>query len=124
MAGVLDRVILDEGPGANLLLRQIEKDRMELARKYRELLSGIDVSERSRWPGLIAGALQAGIREDDLLRELGASTSTLSRWLNDKVAPREGTRKLMKDAILRLLDETFASAPVDNQATERRTAEC
>jgi hypothetical protein len=104
---VLDRVTA-------LRTRQVELLRLAL--------SAADPAVREDWPLIVALALEAGVPDAQIQREIGASPSTLYRWLNDGVAPREGTRRLMKDALLRLVDEAprdrYRRCPANDAATQ------
>lgn len=81
----------------------IEEARRALVRHLTGFIEKLDVSEKSNWKAIVAAALEAGVTDAELQRELGASPSTVHRWLQDNIAPREGTRRLMKGALLELM---------------------
>jgi hypothetical protein len=91
-------------PAYDPTIDRVERSWLDLVRNLRQLIDEIDTKERSNWPYVIQAALDAGVTDDDLRRELGTSPSTVYRWMSEDVAPREGTRRLMKGALLRLLD--------------------
>ena len=88
---------------------QVESSEQKLMQDLRDLIAAVSTAERETWPFIIRAAKKAGVTDDDIRRELGASPSTVYRWLYDDVAPREGTRRLMKGALLGLLDSRLGS---------------
>ncbi len=95
-------------PGISRRVREIAEMQLVLIKTYRELVDLTDESVRSNWPVIVAATIGAGVDDDDIRRETGASPSTLYRWLHDQVAPREGTRRLMKRAFLDLVDQRLS----------------
>lgn len=91
-------------PDYDPTIDRVERSWLGLMRNLRQLIEEIDTKERSNWPYVIKAARDAGVTDEDLRRELGTSPSTVYRWMSEDVAPREGTRRLMKGALLRLLD--------------------
>ena len=85
--------------------RRVARSRHDLMSELRSLLEQIDISDKRNWRVVILSAREAGVTNEELLEELGASTTTLHRWLKEGIAPREGTRKLMKRALLELVSE-------------------
>ncbi len=66
------------------------------------LLEHFDTGDKKNWSVVIALARRANISDGEMQHELGASPSTIHRWLKEGVAPREGTRRLMRGALLAL----------------------
>ncbi|MDB5691657.1 MAG: hypothetical protein JWO81_720 [Alphaproteobacteria bacterium] len=83
-------------------LRKVEGDRL---RVICDLIKSLDMADRTNWKLVILAAEEVGVSEDDLQRELGASQSTIYRWKNEDVAPREGTRRLMRGAVVGLVEQ-------------------
>jgi hypothetical protein len=71
----------------------------------RHALSATDISPKENWSVIVALAMEAGATEAKILLEVGASPTTIHRWLKRGVAPREGTRSLIKGALLAIVDE-------------------
>jgi AraC-like DNA-binding protein len=105
-------------------VNQVENSEHRLMKDLRDLIATVSTAERDTWPHVIRAAKMAGVTDDDIRRELGASPSTVHRWLYDDVAPREGTRRLMKGALLGLLDSRLGddapAAPPTPLAAETR----
>ncbi len=100
-------------------LRGVESDRLGV---ICDLIRDADTADRGNWKLIVLAAQTAGVTDDEIQREVGASPSTVYRWKNDEVAPREGTRRLMKGALLRLVEQrrrkTIPSNPVDGKHTQ------
>jgi DNA-binding NarL/FixJ family response regulator len=103
VAAVLADAFQHSDPAYAMEINQIEEIRSTLVRHYTELVSKLDVSEKTNWKTIVAAALDAGVSEGEIQQELGASPSTIYRWLQDDIAPREGTRRLMKGALVDLM---------------------
>ncbi len=86
-------------------LKAIETSKSRLIGELLELIEALDDADRSSWRSIVVAAGEAGVTDEDMHRELGSSPSTIYRWRYDNVAPRRGTRKLMKGALLRLIKE-------------------
>ena len=69
------------------------------------LIEALDAADERNWPLIITAALEAGVSKAEMTLELGNSASTLHRWLNDSIVPREGVRNLMKRALLLALKD-------------------
>jgi DNA invertase Pin-like site-specific DNA recombinase len=83
-------------------LRKVESNRIAV---ICDIIRGLDTAERRNWRLIILAAQEAGITDDEIQRELGASASTVYRWKTEDVAPREGTRRLMRGALVRLVEQ-------------------
>lgn len=83
--------------------------RLKLIEGLHALISQIDTQDRSKWRYVVEAAFDAGVSDEDIRRELGTSPSTVYRWRTDDIAPRAGTRRLMKGALLKLIDERIGS---------------
>lgn len=83
--------------------------RLRLIEGLHALISQIDTQDRSKWRYIIEAAFDAGVGEEDIRRELGTSPSTVYRWRTEDVAPRAGTRRLMKGALLKLIEERMSA---------------
>lgn len=102
---------------------QVERAEHDLVETMRDLIATVSTAGRETWPFVIKAARRGGVTDDDIRRELGTSPSTVHRWINDGVAPREGTRRLMKGALIALLDQRLAGRPEPRpaaQPSERR----
>lgn len=84
-------------------LKAIESSKLRLVEELLALIEALDETKRGSWRAIIIATGDAGISDDEILQELGTSLSTLYRWRTEDVAPREGTRRLMKAAILQLI---------------------
>ena len=89
---------------ARTALYTVEREQLATLRNQKMVLEYLDISNKDRWP-LFIQAIQQILSEDEILLETGASPSTLHRWVKDGIAPREGTRKLIKRALLELIDD-------------------
>jgi hypothetical protein len=103
---------------AGKAVKEIRKRQFALFESYKDLLESLDPSDKTNWPTLISAALQAGLTEEELLLETGASQSTLHRWINDGIAPREGTRKLIKRALLELVNDKLDDYKLQNEPSK------
>lgn len=95
-------------------LKAIETSKSRLMGELVELIEVLDETERGSWRSIVVAAGEAGVTDEDMHRELGSSPSTIYRWRYDNVAPRGGTRKLMKGALLRLIKERRAQLTSDS----------
>ncbi|QXQ07450.1 hypothetical protein KX816_05335 [Sphingosinicellaceae bacterium] len=85
-------------------LKVIESSKLRIIEAVIDVIKSLDEGKRESWRSIILAAGEGGVTDDQLHRELGASMSTIHRWRNDDVAPREGTRRLMKRAIVELAE--------------------
>ena len=53
---------------------------------------------------IVVVAKIAGVSEQDMHREWGATRSTIHRWLTDDIAPRGGTRRLMQQSLMNFIE--------------------
>lgn len=84
-------------------LRAIETSKIKLMGELLELIGELDEAERGSWRAIVVAAGEAGITDEDIQSELGTSPSTIYRWRHENVAPKEGTRRLMKGALMQLI---------------------
>lgn len=87
------------------ILEKIRVDEQSLVKSYRDAIESFDAADRENWPTIIKLARKARVSDEEMLRELGSSPSTIHRWASGETAPRDGTRRLMKRALLELLDD-------------------
>ena len=93
----------------NPVLTEIRAHERSLSKHYRDGIERLDSAVRENWPSIIELAKKAGVSDEEMLRELGSSPSTIYRWISGDSAPREGTRRLMKRALLELLDDKLST---------------
>ena len=73
--------------------------------ELREKIANVDVSDKASWKFIVEELFAGGFSEAELEVELAASPLTLHKWRTGQSAPREMTRRLMRRAILELIDE-------------------
>jgi hypothetical protein len=93
-------------PDRNVDLLQIRKRELEIQRLKlaREIIEGISTTPSDSWKIIIQEVLEAGIPESILESELAASRNTIYKWKNGLSSPREMTRRLLKKALVEVLD--------------------
>lgn len=84
-------------------LKAIETNKIALLDNLLDLIEELDPAERGSWRSIVVAVGEAGVSDDDIQAELGTSPSTIYRWRHDDVAPKAGTRRLMKDALVDLI---------------------
>jgi hypothetical protein len=86
-------------------LKAIESKKVELIDDLLELITELDPAERSSWRSIVVAVGEAGVSDEEIQSELGTTPSTIYRWRCDDVAPKAGTRRLMKDALIGLVKQ-------------------
>jgi ribosome-binding protein aMBF1 (putative translation factor) len=88
--------------------RELAVERLKLAR---EIVLGISTAVADSWKVIIQEVLDAGVSESTLETELAASRNTIYKWRNGLSSPREMTRRLLKRALVEVLDTLIANDP-------------
>lgn len=81
--------------------RELALQRLKLAR---EIVQYLPTEAGDSWRVIIQEVLDAGIDEATLESELAASRNTIYKWKNGLSSPREMTRRLLKKALMEVLD--------------------
>ena len=84
-------------------LKVVETHKIGLMDGLLELIHELDPADRGSWRSIVVAAGEAGVSDDDIQSELGTSPSTIYRWRCEDVAPKAGTRRLMRDALVGLI---------------------
>ncbi len=95
----------------------IQKVLAELQRKWAHELAGalesgfdfqeLDLETRKKiWPQIIRMSLGAGVDHDTMQSIIGASPSTIERWLIEGIMPKSVTQKLMASALAEYMAAT------------------
>lgn len=71
----------------------------------RDAIDRVDTAEKDSWKRIIIELLEGGFDESQIESELAASRNTIYKWKNGTAAPREMTRRLLRKAILEMVDE-------------------
>jgi hypothetical protein len=87
--------------------RKLAVDRLELAR---EIVLNISTTNGDSWKVIIQEVLDAGVSETTIESELAASKNTIYKWKNGLSSPREMTRRLLKRAIVEVLDQLITQS--------------
>lgn len=101
-------------------LTHIAERRLESTRAFLRIIQELDTQDRQTWKAIVHAALEAGVTEGEIQTELGTSGSTLHRWKTEDIAPREGTRRLMKRALLSLIEEKIEALESELEKERRR----
>jgi len=106
-AVALADTLRDSGLIGNLgpRLKAIETSKLGLMDNLLDLIGELDPADRGGWRSIVVAVGEAGVSDDDIQSELGTSPSTIYRWRCEDVAPKAGTRRLMKDALVGLIRE-------------------
>ena len=75
----------------------------------RDAISQVDTADKDSWKTIIRELLEGGFEESVLETELAASRNTIYKWRTGVAAPREMTRRLLRKAILEMVDERIAA---------------
>jgi len=104
-AVALADTLRDSGLIGNLgpRLKAIETSKIDLMDNLLGLIGELDPTDRGSWRSIVVAVGEAGVSDDDIQSELGTSPSTIYRWRCENVAPKAGTRRLMKDALVDLI---------------------
>lgn len=86
--------------------RRNARERLELCR---ETIEYVDTAQKESWAKIIEELLASGFTEGELETELAASKNTIYKWRNGLAAPREMTRRLLKKAILEMVNERIST---------------
>ena len=76
--------------------------RLELCR---EGIVAVDTADKESWRQIILELLEGGFDVSVLETELAASANTIYKWKSGLAAPREMTRRLLRKAIIEMVDE-------------------
>jgi ribosome-binding protein aMBF1 (putative translation factor) len=121
----ISRIFSNSSSNSNHSIVKAEKSlaatRVTLLRKQRDLVRAYEPSDRDRWPLVIKTVLEAGVSHAELMQEIGASPSSIHRWVNDAIAPREGVRRLMHRALLDLLGDKIESTQASREKRSTKT---
>lgn len=74
----------------------------------RDAIERVDTADKDSWKRIIGELLEGGFDESEIETELAASRNTIYKWKNGAAAPREMTRRLLRKAILEMVDERIA----------------
>lgn len=75
----------------------------------RDAIERVDTVDKDSWKRIIGELIDGGFDESDIETELAASRNTIYKWKNGTAAPREMTRRLLRKAILEMVDERIAN---------------
>jgi hypothetical protein len=75
----------------------------------RDAIAQVDTADKDSWKTIIRELLEGGFEESVLETELAASRNTIYKWRTGVAAPREMTRRLLRKAILEMVDERIAA---------------
>lgn len=82
--------------------QKVAIDRLEVCR---DAILGIDTAEKESWKRIIEELIEGGFEISDLETELAASGNTIYKWRSGAAAPREMTRRLLRKAIVDMVEE-------------------
>lgn len=81
---------------------QIAVDRLSVGR---DAIEQTDVGERAGWAMVINEVIEAGIAPSELEQAFAATENTVYKWRQGLTAPRLLTRRLLKNALVEMIDE-------------------
>lgn len=81
---------------------RIAMDRLSVGR---DAIERTDVADRNGWATVIREVLDAGIETSELEDAFAATGNTVYKWREGLTAPRLLTRRLLKNAIVEMIDE-------------------
>ena len=79
----------------------------------KKLLLKLDTTKKENWATVMNVALRV-LTFQEVQHELGISQATLNEWKRKKdgAAPRKGTRRLVKRALIELIDEKISEGKI------------
>lgn len=104
-------VILTPPNGGNSLDLAERKHELAIRRLElcREAIHVVDTADKESWRVIMAELLEGGFEVSELETELAASANTIYKWKTGLAAPREMTRRLLRKAIIEMVDERLRS---------------
>jgi ribosome-binding protein aMBF1 (putative translation factor) len=88
---------------------QLERDichhRAQLADKYAEYIKSLDDTDKEAWALIVSTARDAGLKKEDLCRELSCAWSTILRWQTGDTAPGPFARRTIKQKLVEMILE-------------------
>jgi hypothetical protein len=81
--------------------REIYRSRAQLAAQYASLIQSLD--ETNQWALITGKALEAGLKKEELCRELSCAWSTILRWKAGDSSPGPFSRRAIKATLLRMI---------------------
>lgn len=80
----------------------------------RDAIRTVETADKDSWKRIIGELIEGGFDESEIETELAASRNTIYKWKTGAAAPREMTRRLLRKAILELVDERIAQERARN----------